>query len=443
MKDDFINEYMQTYFDEVTPMEFYRDVFPSGELAASGDYQKGKYYGVAVELLPTNKRNKSDAKRYIITDGLEFMPKLLESKNFIIMSPISYCGKSRVSSNARFIYALAIDLDGIDTVGRITDLWHQVNGVEFLPRPTYTVASGSGVHLYYLFESPIPCFTNITKQLSELKTALTKRIWNQYTTAQADKPQIQSLFQGFRLVGGVTKDGKRTRVYDTGDKVSIDYLNQFVPKESMVKEFTYKSKLTLSKAAELYPEWYDKRIRNKQKKGTWICKRALYDWWLKRLRGEITVGHRFNGIMVLSVYAKKCGISYEELEKDAFGLFEFMECLTVQEDNHFTREDILAALEMFNDDYMTYPIHSIVERTDIPIQRNKRNYQKQAYHLEEIRAVRDIRMNRQGKKWTDGNGRKPKKSVVEEWQRMNPEGKKYECIKETGLSKPTVYKYWK
>ena len=40
-------------------------------------------------------------------------------------------------------------------------------------------------------------------------------------------------------------------------------------------------------------------------------------------------------------------------------------------------------------------------------------------------------------------GRKPKDYIVKEWQRQNPKGKKAECIKQTGLSKPTVYKYWK
>ena len=31
---------------------------------------------------------------------------------------------------------------------------------------------------------------------------------------------------------------------------------------------------------------------------------------------------------------------------------------------------------------------------------------------------------------------------VQEWQELHPYGKKSECIKDTGLSKPTVYKWW-
>ena len=33
--------------------------------------------------------------------------------------------------------------------------------------------------------------------------------------------------------------------------------------------------------------------------------------------------------------------------------------------------------------------------------------------------------------------------TVREWQESHPAGKKADCIRETGLSKPTVYKWWK
>ena len=71
--------------------------------------------------------------------------------------------------------------------------------------------------------------------------------------------------------------------------------------------------------------------------------------------------------------AKKCGISYKELEQDAFSFIDRMESLTVNEDNHFTREDVFRALEMYNDNYITFPIDTITKLTDIHIEKNKRN----------------------------------------------------------------------
>ena len=35
-----------------------------------------------------------------------------------------------------------------------------------------------------------------------------------------------------------------------------------------------------------------------------------------------------------------------------------------------------------------------------------------------------------------------KKEIVLEWRKKHPEGRKADCIRETGLSKPTVYKWW-
>ena len=39
-------------------------------------------------------------------------------------------------------------------------------------------------------------------------------------------------------------------------------------------------------------------------------------------------------------------------------------------------------------------------------------------------------------------GRPDKAEIVLEWQRSHPDGKKADCIRDTGLSKPTVYKWW-
>ena len=68
---------------------------------------------------------------------------------------------------------------------------------------------------------------------------------------------------------------------------------------------------------------------------------------------------------------------------------------------------------------------------------------KQADHLEEARAVRDIRSQRRGEKWDFNNGRKSTVCIVQEWINKNPNGTKNACIRETGLTKPTVYKHWK
>lgn len=435
----FIRDYLSVYYDEVEPMEFYKGIFPDGELEEAGERIQGKYNAIALELLPRRNDSRENVKKYLITDGLVALEKLLKSNNFVIISPISYAGRSRQGDNARFIFALAIDLDGIREESNLNDLFHQIQ-IGYLPKPTNIVWSGTGLHLYYQFVEPIPCFKNITNQLATLKRELTRKIWNKYVSELADKPQIESLFQGFRLVGGITKGGNRTKCFAIGDKVSIEYLNSFVPEEFRVFKFTYKSKLTLKEAKEKYPEWYERRIIKKQKRGTWVANEAVYNWWLKQLKEKVSVGHRYYSVMVLAVYAKKCGISKERLENDAFELVRMLDDLTIDEKNHFTREDVLSALEMFNDNYITFPINSIVNLTAIPIEKNKRNGRKQDLHLKLARATKKI-LREAGELVKDG--RPSKKDDVIKWRIANPDKKIKDCVIETAISENTVRKYWK
>ena len=231
----FIPEYLEKFYDEIEPIDFYRNLFPIGELEEAGKQEQGKYNAIAVELLP--KDSKYKAFNYVITDDLKKMNDLFNSDNFIIISPISYIGRNRTADNARFIYAIAIDLDGITEEHYLIDLLHQIN-IEYLPKPSYIVWSGTGVHLYYQFVKPLPCYKHITEQLAELKKALTNKIWNMYTTSLSNKIQLESLFQGFRLVGGITKGKNKTRAFSIGDKVSIEYLNDFVEKEYKIRNNT-------------------------------------------------------------------------------------------------------------------------------------------------------------------------------------------------------------
>ncbi len=142
------------------------------------------------------------------------------------------------------------------------------------------------------------------------------------------------------------------------------------------------------------------------------------------------------------MYAIKCGIDYEELKENAYSLLEPMEKLTDNEDNHFTEEDIEDALKAYKENYATFPRKDIEKITGINMQKNKRNYQKQKDHLEEIRLIRDLRQKRNGTKWTDKNGRKNKRNIVIEYKKNDPNATMYRCQKDTGLSKNTIKKYW-
>ncbi len=167
---------------------------------------------------------------------------------------------------------------------------------------------------------------------------------------------------------------------------------------------------------------------------------ALYDWWKRMIYEGATYRHRYFSIMALIIYGVKCDVPAEQIESDAVELMPYL--TRIKEDDPFTDEDINSALDCLDDRYATFPIKDIEKLTGIPIPRNKRNGRKQDVHLKGARAIQQINDEANGTSWRDGNGRKPKKDIVEQWRIANPEGRKIDCERETGLSRHTVLKWW-
>lgn len=445
-----VNE-LSAIYKEVAPKYFYRQIFQH-HLDKKGAFTKGKYVGIACEITKEKKGKKTVVKRHTITDDLDTIDDLLKSENFIIISPISYIGKSRKTENATRMYAFAIEIDDlrVSDDGRpvgLNDLLHHFD-IELLPTPNYIICSGNGVHLYYVFEQPLILFDNVKKSLDAFKKALTPYFWNQYVTKdyKIENIQFESPFQGFRMAGGVTKKGDRTRIFEISTHpISVEELNRYVVKYGKKEcqiDIAYESELTLAEAKEAYPEWYERRIVNKQKKGTWECKRDLYDWWKRRITEGASVGHRYYCLLMLSIYAIKCGrnVSEEELIEDAYSFLDKFDEMSENEINRFTDEDVMDALQGYYDkDLVTYPINSIVYRSGIPIEKNKRNFRKQAIHIKYMNNQRAFKVEMG--ECTNG-GRPDKRQIVQSWRLEHPGGRKIECERDTGLSRHTVLKWW-
>lgn len=445
-----VNE-LSAIYKEVAPKYFYRQIFQH-HLDKKGAFTKGKYVGIACEITKEKKGKKTIVKRYSITDDLDTIDDLLKSENFIIISPISYIGKSRKTENATRMYAFAIEIDDlrVSDDGRpvgLNDLLHHFD-IELLPTPNYIICSGNGVHLYYVFEQPLILFDNVKKSLDAFKKALTPYFWNQYVTKdyKIENIQFESPFQGFRMAGGVTKKGDRTRIFEISTHpIAIEELNRYAVKYGKKEcqiDIAYESELTLAEAKEAYPEWYERRIVNKQKKGTWECKRDLYDWWKRRITEGASVGHRYYCLLMLSIYAIKCGrnVSEEELIEDAYSFLDKFDEMSENEINRFTDEDVMDALQGYYDkDLVTYPINSIVYRSGIPIEKNKRNFRKQAIHIKYMNNQRAFKVEMG--ECTNG-GRPDKRQIVQSWRLEHPGGRKIECERDTGLSRHTVLKWW-
>lgn len=446
------NAHLDQFLEQVEPFDFYREIFPEGSFEREGHYEDSKPNGIAVSLpgkggsvngIALEIEGDGTAKRYIITDDLKKLDELRKT-DFTIMAPISYFGKRRSGKFARFLYALVFDLDGVG-MPQLRDVLHQMgNGI--LPKVTFVVNSGTGLHLYYVLSEPVPMYPQNQHYLKELKYLLTRQIWNRFTSS-IKQPQMQGLMQGFRVVGSGTKLGKEYPVvaYRFGDRVKLDDLLEYIPSSSGERQklegILRKSSMSLAEAKEKYPDWYERRIVKGERRGRWTVKRDLYDWWLRRIRYEIQVGHRYHGVMTLAIYAKKCGIEEAELRQDAYSLLLPYDKMSVEEVNRFTRDDVEAALSMFDEDYVTFPRDDIARLSGMTMPVNKRNWRKQEQHLKLIRGIRELK-GKMGEV-VSGGGRPDMRGVVADYMRSHPEVvKKTEIARALQINRGTVAKYY-
>lgn len=423
------SEILRSEYIEVNPVDFFNDVFPNGTFQNKEDSNDLKPNGLAVSI----RGNKT--KHFFINEERDILNELLE-EDFIISSPISYFGKSRSSRNASLLYGMTFDLDGV-SVKALGNLLHQIEHNQN-PMPTYIVNSGHGLHLYFIFKEPIKLYEHIKEPLKKMKFELTDRLWNIYTSDLKEK-QFQGIFQGFRMVGSPTKFGKGYRVtaFKTGEKVDMDFMNSYVKEETQIHDLNYKPKRTLEQAKKEFPEWYERKIvQGITRKKTWNINRALYDWWKEKIKTEASFGHRYFCLMVLAIYAKKCDIKKEELERDAYDL---MPILNERHKEPFTEIDVKSALKAFDENYRMFPRKDLEKLTAIPMPANKRNYRKQTEHIKVMNAMKKVKRELGELQ----EGRPSKEEIVLNYIKDNPNQTPTQISKELNISRSTVYKYLK
>ena len=213
------NEWLGQFFEEVKPKEFYRAVFPEGSFERAGHFEDGKANGI-ITIVENDK-----AKNRIVFDDLSVIDEV-KGAEFAVMSPVAYSGRNRTAANARWLYGIAIDLDGVE-MPQLRDVFHQMNH-DIIPKCTYCINSGHGLHLYYLLEKPVPLYKHLQDKLREFKYELIRKIWNRYTSTYTEREQAEQqkedngLISLEKLFGEDTQVDRLTRqVREQGEKIEL------------------------------------------------------------------------------------------------------------------------------------------------------------------------------------------------------------------------------
>lgn len=475
------------------PYEFYRTLFGQGFLESPGmmlDWDEpggGKPNGIILEVtsktrlvtLPNGHEvERTVNRRYTITDDLEAVYTAIDSSardlTSAYTSPVSYFGKARSAQNARFLHAFAIDLDGVAPDNLVNLVFQARHNT--VPCPTEIVISGTGVHVYYRLAQPVPLVPRHVPALQRMKRYLTRMVWNECTSTipsdvSNDKRQYQGIYQPYRLPGSSTKlnghapGQKRANDYpalayrvwhqdpwtleELADALhGVDAKTLRTMKDEFHELWETAGRTPLERAKKMWPDWYQRRIVDGAEPQDWphLVNRAVYDAWLKRIREEVHVGHRYNAIRTLAANAVKCGIGFDELEDDALELFEIYSRMPAKPGNQFTLNDLYTALEAYEDpSARRWKNEYMANSAGIKPKKNKRNWQKQSDHLEEARAIRDVRQRRKKSNWWDGAGRPAgsgtKEQLVLDYAAAHPEANHSEIARALGISRPTVIKW--
>ena len=467
---------------EVSMREFYDDIFPDEDLEREGHPEDHKpNMIIAYQVDYTDKKTgekKVGMKNEVIFAGKAGLENAYKSK-FALCSLCTFSGRRRTAKNAFKCYGFCFDLDGVgekECQTFISAVAHKI-----IPCPQYIVNSGHGLHIYYLFQQPIPLYPAVRDHLKRLKHALTWRVWTNETSKIKSNPSKDmrdylGIYQNFRMPGSCSKIGKgnartkylvtayRWNTY-TGARCTLSYLNEFVdppfrvPTDPDYSSWDY-DHLSLDEAQRAFPEWYEKRIVKKQPSGQWVANRGLYDWWLKEIQkrpsrepiftrgGNVRFeeendynsgardGTRYHCISMLFAYAIKCNVPYEEVLKDALSLVEPFNDLTEKPDNPFTVEDVMNASKFYKRGYARLSINAIEVKTKIRIQRRPKPKNPQPEHVARMTVLRAHFGS------YENVGRPDKAQNVREWREAHPEGTKADCNRETGLDPKTIRKWW-
>ena len=395
---------MDSRFPEVSPVEFYRDLFPKGTIEEKGNYDSGGKGNIIATSISSNPSVKT--RSWVVTDDLTDLKNVI-GVPFGLIAPISWWGKSHGKINAHELFAFAIDIDYLDWQKLKNLLNHFKCGIQ--PTPNYLVSSGKGVHLYYLLENPVPLYHNLEKLLSNIKKGFIRGAWFDATSLKPDKPDITGIYQGFRCVGSLSKLGEgfpvrawklsdvrftiesfvasSPRMQGRGKEIDLSILNgkpEWKPKALRVP---------LEECQTLFPDWYERVIAGKKTKSeVWHNSPRLYEWWKRQLMEHSVVGGRYFALVSLCAFGRKCGIDDETVRRDAYGFLEHMESITDDETNHFTKFDVSDALRSLNNPYIARLTRQwIAEHSKIEVKANKRNGRPQNIHVDLMNKMREIK----------------------------------------------------
>lgn len=402
------NEVLAAFGEQISSAELYEEIFDDLD-----------------EVMPVVMIDE-DERKHIVKMSINEAMEQCESRNDVLLGGCTYFHNWISKKSAKDIRAFIIDMDNVYSgvlQNALRADWATANG-DPLPMPTYIVNSGTGLHLYFVLDEPIPHYNCNAYNIDVLYRNLavgqtTRRVYLQ--------KQVQWFGQDFRMAGGLNKYEWPNTVFRVGEKWDIDKLGRACGLQDVHFVRNGEKRKTAPKKQE---------GKLRQKRQGWRSNAAFYEYALRNCREKTKEGNRYMSMCALTVIAWKCNVGLEKVRQDLLGL---LPGYNKDAKRLVKPKEVDSALRMYNPSAMLTPRNRLEDWQGWEYKPIKRNGRTRADHVKLMNFVRD-EINHLD--WRNKEGRPKKADIVKAWRAEHTEGRKADCIRETGLSKHTVYRWW-
>ncbi len=461
MKADFRfkNDILRALAEEVSPATFYEYLY--------ADLLNEKVdSNFKLMVIDYNGKEKSKILKLDLPEVLDL------KREGVAISPCLYWDNWKKKDLLYYVGAFVLDIDELRPLQlqRFFKLFEEKR----ILTPSFIVNSGRGVHFYYMLDH----FIKVDCKLHSTNYYLAEKIYfSLYDDVKKKenykKAERHWIGQDYRVVGSLSKINEITTAWRVGPIYTFDELIKYFNLKddrkkniSSPRQQAYAKSIAKDLNLELPPEILEnanelynfiadnkdaayqvreKRRQNqskklkKKKKGTWYRRTVWY------LKNDIQSGYRFSSLKALAIIAfkERSKISRDEFLKDLDDIVSVWEHKDWGEDS-FNTKNVEAIIRLYDNaiKYQNTSSGTLEEWLGTKFSRigNKTNGRTQAEHIKIMNAIRDIEY--ENGSWRNTEGQPKKNHIVQKWREENPDGTKYQCAKDTGLSKNTIKKWW-
>ena len=402
-------------------------------------------YGDLEQVVPVVFIDEDEDTKHMVKMSVDEAIDQAVDRNDILLGGSTYFKNFVSKATAKDVHALIIDMDNVWAgvlQSALQNDWNEDD--KELPKPTYIVNSGTGLHLYFLFDEPIPHYVCNSEKIDQLY----RRLAVQQTTSRIYlQKQVQWFGQDFRMAGSLNKYNWRNEVFRVGEKWDIDRLAQAVGMED-----THFVRYGEPRTRQLVKR---ERTKDRTKRKGWRCNQGFYDYTLERCRNETKEGNRYMSFCALTVIAWKCNVPISKVEQDLKGLIPKYNKGAKRQ---ITEKEIEHALRMYNEKAMLTQRERLQDWIGWEYKpQTNRHYGKQVFKRKKSQEARDKGLKNTNLEvrgwavrdamypdgeWRNKDGAPSKQEEVRAWRQLHPDGKPKDCMADTGISKNTVYRWW-